>query len=309
MKGLEISRRLSCDWLLPFIDRELPDLRSHIAVGRFMGSDALGADDHLSQDHGWGPTVEVYLDDDYDVDDRKLAAHLNDAAPVEFLGTRRRGGLDVAITLKRTDAYLASIFGCLPHEPREWSCCASRLEDIESALYFLRHGSLLHDGSGRLTDLRSRYHAYPDDIHRLRLATCFYDIAHYGEYNFVWRLVKRNDVVAMQIALGHFSKAVMRLHFYLDRDFAPYWKWLPHEFRRRGYSPPIREKLEAMPRLSAEEQSSAIQWICDRLRDRLSIESVVPGNTENPHNSPWFFRFREKILETIVDPQIRKLTW
>ncbi len=41
MKGLEISRLFSSEWLLPFIDRELPDLRSHIAVGRFMGSDAI----------------------------------------------------------------------------------------------------------------------------------------------------------------------------------------------------------------------------------------------------------------------------
>jgi hypothetical protein len=51
----------------------------------------------------------------------------------------------------------------------------------------------------------------------------------------------------MQMALGNFAKAVMRLHFYLDRDFAPYWKWLPHEFRLRGYSPAIHEQLLALP--------------------------------------------------------------
>jgi hypothetical protein len=64
-----------------------------------------------------------------------------------------------------------------------------------------------------------------------------------GSCRFVWRLVERNDVIVMQIALGHFSTAVLRLHFYLDRDFAPYWKWLPHEFRRRGYAPQINEQL------------------------------------------------------------------
>jgi hypothetical protein len=271
MKGLEISRLFSSEWLLPFIDRELPDLLSHIAVGRFMGSDVIGADDHLSQDHNWGPTVEVYLDDEYDIRDNELAARINSAAPIEFLGIRRRGGHDTAITL--------------------------------------RHGSLFHDGSGQLTSLRDRYHSYPDDIHRLRLATCFYDIAHYGEYNFVWRLVERNDVIAMQIALGHFSTAVMRLHFYLDRDFAPYWKWLPHEFRRRGYSPDINEQLLALPRLTPMEQLSAIQWICGQLRARLRSDGVVPGDMANPYNVPWFFRFREEILRAIIDPEIRNLAW
>lgn len=309
MKGLEISRLFSTEWLLPLIDRELPELRSHIAVGRFSGSDVLGADDHLSQDHGWGPTVEIYVDDDYAINDFELAARLNSAAPAEFHGTRRRGGHDAAVTLRRTHAFIKGVFGRVPEEPREWLCCASRFEDIESFLYFLRHGALFHDGSGQFTALRNRYHSYPDDIHRLRLATCFYDIAHYGEYNFVWRLVERNDVIAMHIALAHFSKAVMRLHFYLDRDFAPYWKWLPHEFRRRSYSPSIHEQLLALPGLSPTEQSSVIQWICGELRAQLLSDGVVPRDIANPYNSPWFFRFREEILRAITDPEIRNLTW
>ena len=117
------------------------------------------------------------------------------------------------------------------------------------------------------------------------------------------------SVIAMQIALAHFSKAVMRLHFYLDRDFAPYWKWLPYEFRGRGYSPAIGERLVAIPRLSPEEQSSAIQWICDQLKASLLTDGAVPRDVANPHGMPWFFRFGQEILATITDPEIRKLTW
>jgi hypothetical protein len=54
----------------------------------------------------------------------------------------------------------------------------------------------------------------------------------------------------MQLALGQFNKAVMQLHFYLDRDFAPYWKWLPHEFKRRGCSPRMYNQLLAQARAS-----------------------------------------------------------
>ncbi len=309
MKGLEVSRLFFSEWLLPFIDREFPGLRSRMAAGRFLGSDAIGADDVLSKDHNWGPTVEIYVDDEHPIGDEELAARINRAAPSEFLGTTRRGGRDSAVTLKRTHALIQSIFGCVPAKPREWLCCTARFEEIESALYFLRHGALFHDGSGQLTALRNRFHSYPDDIQRLRLASCFYHIAHYGEYNFVWRLVERNDVIAMQMALGEFSKAVMRLHFYLDRDFAPYWKWLPHEFKRRGYAPQIHDRLLALPGLAPREQSAAIQSICAELRARLLSDGVVPDNLANPDKVPWFFRFREEVLRTIADREIRKLTW
>ncbi len=70
----------------------------------------------------------------------------------------------------------------------------SRFEDIESILYFLRHRRYSTMALAELPALRDRYHSYPDDIHRLRLKACCYDIAHYGEYNFVWRLVERNGM-------------------------------------------------------------------------------------------------------------------
>jgi hypothetical protein len=309
VKGLDLSRSFFEEWLLPFFDQQLPGLRSRIAAGRFTGSDAIGADDHLSADHGWGPTVEIYLDDEYDVDDGSLTALINSCAPTEFRGARRRGGHDSAITLRRTGAYIRSLFGCVPESTREWLCCNSRPEDLESALYFLRHGSLFHDGSGRLTALRTRHHYYPDDLHKLRLAACCYDIAHYGEYNFVWRLVDRDDVIAMQIALAHFSEAVLRLHFYLERDFAPYWKWLPHEFVKRGYAPSVHAQLLRLPKLRPAQQSVVIQEICERLRERLLAEKVISPSIPNPYGTPWFFLFREQILEAICDPAIRALTF
>jgi hypothetical protein len=113
----------------------------------------------------------------------------------------------------------------------------------------------------------------------------------------------------MQIALAHFSQAVLRLHFYLRRDFAPYWKWLPHEFAKRGYDPALQAQLLALPRLSPAQQSAAVQAVCERLRERLYTENVVPADLPNPHGTPWFFVFREAILRMIAHPGIRALTF
>jgi hypothetical protein len=57
------------------------------------------------------------------------------------------------------------------------------------------------------------------------------------------------------------------------------------------------------------EQSSAIQWICGQLRERLLSDGVVPGDIANPYDVPWFFKFREEILKAITDPEIRNLAW
>ena len=72
MKGLEIAKAFFFEWGLPFIEREFPGLKERIAVGCFGGSQALGADDLLSQDHAWGPAFHIYLEGDYEIDDREI---------------------------------------------------------------------------------------------------------------------------------------------------------------------------------------------------------------------------------------------
>jgi len=83
---------------------------------------------------------------------------------------------------------------------------------------------------------------------------------------------------------------------------------LPHESVRRGYAPPIHEQLFTLPRLSPAEQSSAIQCICDQLRERVLSEDVVPSDIPNPYGIPWFFMFRDELRKAIADPGIRSLT-
>ncbi len=61
MKGLEISREFFFEWGLPWLRREWPDLVDRAAAGRINGSDVIGADDRLSQDHDWGPRFRLWL--------------------------------------------------------------------------------------------------------------------------------------------------------------------------------------------------------------------------------------------------------
>ena len=308
MNGAEISKAFFFEWGLPFIEREFPTMRERIAVGCFGGSQALGHDDHLSRDHGWGPRFNIYLDEDYEVSDKEVVERICAAAPSDFNGYRCRGGGDRAVYLKRTEQFFKNLFlGDIPQCDSDWLCCLRKPDLFESDLYFLRHGPLFYDGSGRFSQLRSQAARYPEDVWLLRTADCAWQIAHYGEYNFCARLVERGDPIPMQIALGHFAEAVMRMYFYLDKDFTPYWKWLTAEFRKRAYSPIVEAKLSRLPQLQPSEQAQEVMEICGVLKERIIDMGVVPPNLDNPWKIGWFWIFRNELVRRIVDPGCRKV--
>ena len=56
MQGLELSRRFYFEAVRPILDRSFPDLE-HAAALIGHGSELLGFDDELSQDHQWGARV------------------------------------------------------------------------------------------------------------------------------------------------------------------------------------------------------------------------------------------------------------
>lgn len=306
-KGLEISKAFFFQWGLPYIEQVFPGLKEKIAVGCFGGSQALGADDLLSQDHAWGPTFHIYLDSDYEVGDKEIEARLCDSAPGEFMGVKR-GDHEPAVQLLRTRQFFEFIFsGSIPEGDIDW---VSRKPEIrESHLYFLKHGSLFFDESGAFSALRAQFSHYPSDVLAMRMASCCYSISHYGEYNFCHRLAKRADPIPIQIALGIFMEAIMRMYFYLEGDFAPYWKWLAFEFRRRKLSQSTQTDLEELMCLDPTEQARVVSRICDNLRMRMIEVGVVSADIEKSSRfpNPLFFRFMKHIRDNISDEKVRSL--
>ena len=83
MQGLELSRRFYFEAVRPILERDFPDL-DHAAARVGWGSEVLGFDDGTSQDHAWGPRLQLFL--------RDLSAapairqRLADTLPTEFAG-------------------------------------------------------------------------------------------------------------------------------------------------------------------------------------------------------------------------------
>ena len=307
MKANDLNRAFLLEWGLPFIRREFPGLEDHVAVGCFEGSQAIGADDHLSHDHGWGPRFELIIDDDYDVSDEEVVEQLCEAAPSEFRGYRRLGGYDTAVSSTRCSAFFERSFGCLPERDKDWVRQSTHLDGIESWLYLLKHGPVFYDGSGCFSELRQRYSGYPEAVMLLRMSQCAWQIFHYGEYNFCGRLAERGDQIPMSIAVGYFTEAVLRMYFYLDGDFAPYWKWLAFEFKKRRFCADTERGLETLHQKNPSEQAREISSICERLRRTMIERNVVPNNMDNPYGVPWFFLISEHLKGRIADNTIREL--
>lgn len=312
MNGLEVSKLFFFEWGLPTLKKHYPDLVNRIASGKFSGSETLQVDDELSTDHNWGPSFPLYLpNEDYEKCGNQLEADLNKRAPVEFRGYSLKGAGDKSVIVQSTSRFFDSMFsGEMPSQLMDWICCLHHLDAIESNLYFLKHGSLYFDAFGEFTSLRKRFSQYPRDIQLLRMAHCAFQIAHYGEYNYCWRLVARQDPISIQIALGYFSRAVMQMCFLIEDDFSPYWKWLSTELKKMGKYKCLSDMLVNIANGSSfDVKKEIVLNICNFISERLIKKGFLRKDIKNPYHMPWFFIYQNELKSMIENPHIKKMIW
>ena len=73
MNGLELSRAFYDQHGLPMLERDFPELLPFLAIGLFgSGSECLGFDDAVSEDHDFEPGFCILLPEE-DVVDRRQA--------------------------------------------------------------------------------------------------------------------------------------------------------------------------------------------------------------------------------------------
>ncbi len=285
MKGLAIARDFFVSWGHPFLKSHFPNLAHRIAAGRILGSDVLGGDDEISRDHDWGPQFDLFLSaDDYASIGEPLSCAINAAAPNPWNGYRLAGAGDKSVRLESIPGWFSKYFKLerFPANAADWPPF-----EFESMLYFLRHGEIWVDGSGEFSKWRTALYEYPEELLRARLAEECFRVWHYGEYNFVQRMARRGDRIAISICLGEFAMGVMRIVLLMSRDFAPYWKWLPFEFRKRKEAEPYVGPLEELVSIRRiDRQVQIIQSLCALVHQQLIDAGWVTGQGGNPYLLP-----------------------
>lgn len=230
--GLEISTDFINEVVLPLLNREMPDDIGRVAVAiTGTGSDVLGLDDDISRDHHWGPRATVMFL-------KKGAAELQEKidgvlakCPKKFREFNVEHDLAsmTGLCSCEVERFFSNYLGDHRFPPRN---DADWLDLCEVDLFHVTSGRVVYDGAGELTRLRREMSYYPDAIWQKRIADwCMFLSGRDSPYNF-HRVSKRGDELTGRIYMAMYTKRVMEFCFIINRQYAPYTKWLNRLMRR-----------------------------------------------------------------------------
>ncbi len=226
MNGLELSRRYYETYGKPMIRERFPEWAPFLAVGLAgSGSECLGFDDAISEDHDFGPGFCIWLPGE-DVVDRRTAFLLERAyaaLPAEFEGYKRPltapvGGARTGV-IRMADFFLdktGSPEGDLT--PEQWLTIPS------ASLGEAVNGEVFEDPSGVFTGIREKLRHMPGDVRRKRIAGHLLTMAQSGQYNYQ-RCLDHGEEGAAQLAAFEFVRSAISAIFLLNDRYEPFYKW------------------------------------------------------------------------------------
>lgn len=325
IQGIELSRRFYAEVVAPWLARTSPGL-AHAAALVGYGSELLGFDDEMSQDHNWGPRIWLF------VSESDLASHGTDivdglarvapeafqGVPVGFFnrpnlsgnGPGVRSHAAHGVEVRTVRAVLHGLLAIEPDEPRDnlaW------LGLSEQRLLALTAGAVFHDDIGELTALRQRLAWFPRDVWLYKLACQWRRIME--EYAFVGRAGLAGDDIGSRVIGARLVRDVMRMAFLIERRYAPYPKWFGTGFSRLPSAPelaPLLHRALGAPDWQAREAALADAYLA---LARLHLDRGVPGafapRIEAYFGRPFTVINAEEICAAIraeiADPALRRL--
>ncbi len=227
MTGMELARKYYEAFGKPMLEESFPQLLPYLAVGLFgEGSECLGYDDGISEDHDFGPGFCILLPGE-DVVDRRAEFALERAylkLPATFEGYSRPAVSPVGGErkgVKRTADFFRTHTGTPDGNlsPEQW------LRVPEQSLLQAVNGEIFSDPYGECTAIRQRLRKMPEDVRRKRLSAHLLNMAQSGQYNYQ-RCLDHGEEGAAQLAAVSFVRSTLSAVFLLNRQYEPYYKWV-----------------------------------------------------------------------------------
>lgn len=329
LPGLQLAERLYVEAAQPLLTQHAPNLP--YAAGLIgAGSDVLGFDTSRSMDHDWGPRLQLFLtDEDLPVWLSRLDVLFRTALPPSIAGhatgfrydehepgTRLPGDgatkaeIEHGIVITSASAWLQDRHGL---ESLGELIPAAWLTLSEQTLLETTSGRIFRDDTGEITALREALTWYPDDIWRYRLAAQWMRIDQLEP--FVGRCAEVGDDLGSQLVAITLVRDVMKLAFLMERQYAPYPKWLGTGFSRLPLAPALMPHLD-QARYTTEWRDreagivTAVQTLLEH-HNRLRLTGRIDPTSRPFHNRPFTVmasaRVSEALLDSIADPAIRHL--
>ena len=224
MHGLELAKRYYESYGREMLER-FPEVADKITVGLVgEGSECLGFDDKLSEDHDFEPCFCMWMDAELE---EKYGFSLERAyakLPKEFEGYTRQklspcGGNRHGLLL--TEDFYARFLGKgeAPKTLTEW------LRIPSYSLAAATSGEIFKEGEGKFCEIRKVLSAgYPEDVRLKKLSAHLALMHQSGKYNYA-RCLAHGESGAAQLALYEFVNNAVRAIYLLNKKYCPYYKW------------------------------------------------------------------------------------
>jgi hypothetical protein len=323
--GRELSRRFYAESVRPLLDERFAGL-PHAAALVGDGSDVLGYDSPMSTDHGWGPTVTLFLPEAEASRAPAIRVLLADRLPPSFLGYPTRfvthpddPGTEMMAADGLLDPVRTTTVRSFARRQLGWDPCGS-LEPADwlsipsQQLLSVTAGPVFHDGPGDLTALRERLAWYPTDVWRYLLAAGWGRLGQ--EEHLMGRAGYAGDELGSAVIGARLVRDLMALGFLLERRYAPYPKWFGTAFRELDCGPVLEPLLyEVLRAESWPERQDAYAAAAEPLLRRLNeldLADPVPDRASlfwgRPFWVVWGDRVAAALADRITDPAVRRLT-
>lgn len=302
ISGLELCKAFYLEYGKSAIKERFPQYIDKIAIGLFgEGSECLGCDDKVSRDHDWGPGFMLLVSRQTYGEIGRQLEQLYDSLTDTYMGYKRNqtkeafGRVGVVIIEDYFSRWLGRAFlttnGRLEVDRME-------LGNIpEFVLCNLTNGMVWLDGEKTVTGLRDSIGLYYDDMTwKKKLGTWLVRMGQTGQYN-IKRCLDRGDKVTANIYLGEYIKSTLQVLFLLNREYAPYEKWMLKKASGLELHPEITDCLKAISDMKLEDDNllMTIEIIAQIVLAALIELGIVNDDEDN-----WYLeKLGRKMIEDI----------
>ncbi len=328
INGLDLSERFYQEIVRPLLKTHFPTMPISAAlIGD--GSEVLGFDTAMSQDHDWGPRVMIFL---HEQDFARFAQQLNtifqSELPTHFLqlSTQFKTPNQVAesrsnqneenypatnhsvelLTIQKFFAGQLNFAVSKEIEPADW------LTFSEQKLTSIVSGRVFEDEVG-LQQIRDRFAYYPKDVWLYLLACQWTRIEQEG--HLMGRAGFVGDELGSRIIAARLVHDLMRLCFLMERQYAPYPKWFGTAFSRLkagpSLMPALLHSLHSPTWEARQTHLSAAYRIVAELHNELNLTAPMPTSVRPFHDRPFLVistgEFSQALFDQISTPEIRKI--
>ncbi|MEM7537360.1 MAG: DUF4037 domain-containing protein [Chloroflexota bacterium] len=278
---IDISHEFFDQIVKPILTETYLEEVAQMTFGVFgLGSEALRLDDDYSRDHHWGLRINALMPEAMFTHKREVMLEtLNDKLPSTYLGYEL-GETPVAgsgISPDSLSGFLLRTTG-IDHAPEtneEW------LNIPEEDIIHVINGEVWHDPSGEFTAVRQKFEAYyPEPVRLRRMAHWCRYYSGMGTYALKRAMLRDNELFA-NISFVRAIRLGIQLAFMLDKQYAPYDKWLFTFFQRlpRLYDP-LGPIVDEAVKLSTSWERKLV--LLDQMSDILDATMVADGIIQ-PH--------------------------